>query len=74
MKTLQFQSMSNVDVLSRSEIKNVLGGQAVRFTVRPSKEGEYCNWMDIKCEAGLTCWSTNNPSSPDQGKCVKTAN
>lgn len=74
MKTLQFQAMSNVDVLSRSEIKNVLGGHAARFNIRPSKEGEYCNWMDIKCAEGLTCWSTNNPSSPDQGKCVKTAN
>lgn len=57
------------EVLTRSQMKGIVGG-----LIRDSKEGEYCNWMDIKCEAGLTCWSTNNPNSPDQGKCVKTAN
>lgn len=66
---MNFQQLGDVEVLTRNQLRNVLGG-----LIRPSKEGEYCNWMDIKCEAGLTCWSTNNPTQPDQGKCVKTAN
>lgn len=67
-QALHFQQLKHAAVLTRNQLKDINGGLK---DIRPSKEGEYCNWMEIKCASGLKCTSTNNPQSPDQGKCQR---
>ncbi|PSL45664.1 hypothetical protein CLV51_104371 [Chitinophaga niastensis] len=68
---LNFLQLDNVKLLTRSQLKDILGGAASGSgTGGCSGPGQFCNWMDSKCCTGLTCWSTNNPSNPDQGKCI----